>query len=71
MTDFLFAMPSFVSGMGRALDLGNTMTQYNFSDTPTEADVKALRSDWFAIGQDMRDAVNTLVPSDAKQARNA
>ena len=49
MTDFLFAMPSFISGMGRAIDLGGTMTQYNFSETPEEADTRAIFSDCLGV----------------------
>jgi hypothetical protein len=62
MTDFLFAMPSFVSGMGRAIDLGNTMTQYNTSETPEEADAKALCNDWLVVGEEIRKAANHLAP---------
>ena len=54
MTDFLFARPNFVSGMGRAIDLGATMTQYNISETPEEADACATANDWLAVGNDMR-----------------
>jgi hypothetical protein len=61
MTDFLFAMPSFVRGMGRVIDLGDTMTQYNNSSTPEEADVRALCSDWSIVGAEIRDSANSLV----------
>ena len=61
-TDFLFAKPNFVSGMGRAIDLGATMTQYNLSDTPEEADAKALYNDWFVVGDEIRKAANRLAP---------
>ena len=57
MTDFLFAMPSFISGMGKAIDLGATMTQYNFSGIPEEADAVAIYNDWLAVGNDMREAL--------------
>ena len=56
MTDFLFATPSFISGMGRAIDLGGTMTVFNTSDTPEEADARAIFNDWLAVGNDMREA---------------
>ena len=62
MTDFLFAMPNFISGMGRAVDLGATMTQYNISETPEEADAKALYNDWLVVGNEIRKAANQLVP---------
>ncbi|MDR0648224.1 MAG: hypothetical protein LBF92_02665 [Synergistaceae bacterium] len=38
MDDFLFAAPSFIRDMGRAIDLGDTMTQYNRSESPEAAD---------------------------------
>ena len=56
MTDFLFATPSFIAGMGRAIDIGGTMSFYNLSDTPAEADERAILSDWLAVGNDMRRA---------------
>lgn len=48
----LFAMPSFLEGVARALDIAGTFTQYNTSDNPREADFLALRSDWRAVGDD-------------------
>lgn len=57
MSDFLFATPTFVSGMGSVLDLGGTMTIFNESSTPEEANVFALANDWYMIGQDLRYAM--------------
>lgn len=56
----LFAEPSFIRGVGRAVDLGATRNNYNDSDTPEEADARALRSDWAAVGKDLRSAMRTL-----------
>ncbi|HEV2485108.1 MAG TPA: hypothetical protein VGT08_06215 [Terracidiphilus sp.] len=56
-TDFLFAQPSFVAGAARVLDLWGTFDDYNRSETPTEADAKALASDWLVAGQDILDAI--------------
>jgi hypothetical protein len=61
MTSFLFAMPGFSRGMGRAVDLGDTMTQYNSSSTSEEADAGALSSDWVTIGAEIRDSANSLM----------
>ena len=66
MTDFLFARPNFISGMGMAIDLGATMTQYNVSETPEEADALALNNDWAVVGEEMRKAINHLVPPDVE-----
>ena len=53
LTDLLFARPSFLEGIGRAIDLGATMQEYNTSPTPEQADAVALQSDWQAINEDM------------------
>lgn len=53
MSDFLFALPSFLTGMGGAIDIGSTLTEYNVSLTPEEADYIALCSDWNAVGSAM------------------
>jgi hypothetical protein len=66
MTDFLFAMPNFIEGMGRAIDLGNTMTHYNTSLTPEEADRRALYNDWAVVGQEIRKAANHLTSNYVK-----
>lgn len=54
--DFLFARPSFLSGFARAIDLGSTLTEFNHSVTPEQADAIAMRADWEAVGQDLREA---------------
>jgi hypothetical protein len=56
-TDFLFAQPSFKSGAGRVLDLWGVLDDYNRSDTPLEADAKAIAADWLVVGQDILDAI--------------
>ena len=57
MTDFLFARPTFWSGMGDVLDLGGTMVMFNESASPEEADNLALANDWAAVGNDIRSAM--------------
>lgn len=54
---FLFARPSFAEGMARVVDLGSTMQVYNSSKSEKEADVKALKKDWEAVGEDILGAV--------------
>ena len=56
-SDFLYARPSFLEGVARIIDMGGTLNEYNSSRSGQEADAVALRSDWAAIGQDMRDAI--------------
>lgn len=50
---FLAARPSFVEGVGRILDFGGTLDQYNQSVTPAQADYLALRGDWRLVGMDL------------------
>lgn len=50
----LFALPTWLSGAARALDLGGTYDAYNRSTTGTEADCRAIESDWQIIGDDFR-----------------
>ena len=52
-TTFLFARPSFAEGMGRILDFGNTLAEYNTSPSGEEADCRAFWADWAAIGCDL------------------
>ncbi len=59
-TDLLFAQPSFGSGFGRAIDLFGTFDEYNTSDSNAEADRCAIESDWFAVGNDLRAAMDQV-----------
>lgn len=56
-SDFLFAPPSFLSGMGSVLDLFGNLDGYNFSRTEEEADWKAIYSDYRMVGQDIEAAM--------------
>ncbi len=49
----LFARPSALGGMASILDFGDTLTEYNTANSPEQADVLALWSDWLAVGDDM------------------
>lgn len=62
-SDFLFVRPSLRRGVARLVDLGGTLddSAYNVSDTPDEADAKALASDWQAVADDMREAFGHMV----------
>jgi hypothetical protein len=59
-SDILYARPSFLEGMARALDLGGTLQEYNQSPTGAMADGYALRADWRAVGQDLTDAFDRV-----------
>ena len=56
-TDFLFARDGFITGVASILDLGATLSEFNYSRTPREADAIALRSDWQAVGDSIRFAM--------------
>jgi hypothetical protein len=65
-TSVLFDPPSFLAGMARSIDMGNTLTDYNKSMTPEQADHNALAADWLAVGRDFRIALDTVVASDQR-----
>jgi hypothetical protein len=56
-TDFLFAQPSIMSGAARVFDLWAQFDEYNRSESPFEADAKALAADWLLVGQDIYDVI--------------
>ncbi len=57
-TTNLFSEPSFFEGVARLVDFGSTLNEYNISNTSEQADEKALKSDWYAIGEDFKKVVN-------------
>lgn len=57
-SDFLFAMPNFLGGISRVLDLGSTLNLYNESESAEKADYRAIASDWKITGDDLRRALN-------------
>jgi len=59
MTDFLFASPSFLTGLGRTIDIGAMLNRsnYNLTSTPEGADLRAIAQDWGAVGKDLRKAM--------------
>jgi hypothetical protein len=52
-SDFLFAQPSWLSGIGRLFDFWGLYGRYNNSRTERVADAKALYSDWRTVGCDI------------------
>ena len=55
-------MPGFVRGAGRALDLGSGLHKgsYLISDSPAEADARAIASDWAAVDRDLAIAARQI-----------
>lgn len=66
-TAFLFASPSFWGGMATAIDIGGTLVCYNYSETPEEADKRALACDWAIVGHDLREAMHQFEQKTQKQ----
>lgn len=67
-TGFLYARPSFLEGIARIMDMSGTLNEYNRSESPEEADTRALRSDWYAVGDDLRTSI-TAVGAEIKHER--
>jgi hypothetical protein len=61
MSDYLFVIPRPWFGAARLLDLGGQFDEYNYSPTIQEADLNALRADWLAVGNDIREAAQRAV----------
>jgi len=55
-TNILFGRNSFTKGMGSVLNISGNYFDFNHSKTSSEADFKALRSDWGMVGQDIINA---------------
>lgn len=52
-TNHLFADNGFLIGAGAAINIGGSYFSYNISETPEEADAKAVESDWGTVGCDI------------------
>lgn len=57
-TDHLCVSTGFVMGMGSVLNVAGNYFPFNTSDSPEEADFKALQSDWIVVGQDIQSAID-------------
>lgn len=68
MSEYFFKMPGFVRGAARALDLaaGLQKGSYLISDSPDEADARALASDWAAVDNDFAVAASRLADESKK-----
>jgi len=54
---FLFARPSFLTGIARIADPLGKLNDYNTSQGENLADYRALRSDWATVGDDLKFAI--------------
>ena len=70
-TDYLFAEPSFLSGVARLLDLFGQFDDYNDSPSAASADARAMYSDWRVTGEDLAGAMMVIEREQAEAARQA
>ena len=70
-TDYLFAAPSFSSGVARLLDLFGGFDDYNDSPDAAAADARAMYSDWRVTGEDLADAMMMIDREQAEAIRQA
>jgi len=68
-SEFLFAMPSVLSGVARTLDLGATLDSYNDSLNEALADAKALYADWRSVGEALSQAAVSVAAEPELHAR--
>ncbi|MDN4164741.1 hypothetical protein QWY31_04465 [Cytophagales bacterium LB-30] len=59
-TDFLFPTPSFLLGAGSVFNVAGKYFEFNTSSSSSEADLKAIMSDWGIVGQDIRNAKDKI-----------
>ena len=62
----LGARPSFLEGIARLMDFGNTLDTYKSYPSGTEADHAAIAKDWAMIGLDFRNAVAEFEAEEAE-----
>ena len=57
--DFLVAIPSWLSGTARVLDLAGQFDEYEYNDSHSieAADAKAIFCDWRMVGETFLDAI--------------
>lgn len=66
-TNYLFSKSSFWRGFSSVLNLPGNFYEFNTSETETEADQKALTSDWQNVGEDLRNAEKKFVKQNFKK----
>jgi hypothetical protein len=69
MTDFLYARPSVLEGIGRNIDLFGVLNKYNASENGREADLKARRNDIEALRDDFNTAYGMVTDGNQDKKR--
>lgn len=57
---FLFPTSSFILGVGSIMNIAGGYYDYNSSETPIDADFKALKSDWLVVGKDIKSSIENF-----------
>jgi hypothetical protein len=57
------SLPSFSEGLARVLDVRGKLADHGYimSETPSEADARAIQSDWAAVSTDIQHAAETVL----------
>lgn len=63
-SSLLFVKPSFSRGLARVVAPYGRLLSFNYSGSGKEADVRAIRSDWRAVGHGL---LSALVDCDSKK----
>jgi len=69
MSDFLFARPSVLEGIGRNVDFFGVLNHYNKSQTAREADLKAMKNDLETLKQDFEIAYGKVIDGNQGKER--
>lgn len=59
-TDFLFTNSNFLTGAATVFNLTGNFYDYNMSNTPQEADCKAIGNDFKMVGADLNIAMQVI-----------
>jgi len=59
-TDFLFSRTNYLIGAGSIIALMGNYYDFNYSKSSKDADIRAIRSDWRVIGNDLRGALKSF-----------
>lgn len=57
---------SFTDGVASLIDFSENQSRYHIDATEKEADMNALRSDWLAIGSDMKKAIEQYAAAEPR-----
>ena len=57
LSGLLYADSSFIDGIGRTLDIGATMDDYNYAPSGYLADLIALSADQLIVSSELRDSL--------------